>query len=60
MSDEEMKKSDLLKETSDSAENPKLCSFSIERLLAKPSKIDEEENKFPQQTDLSLLCQESE
>ncbi|KYQ52919.1 BarH-like 1 homeobox protein [Trachymyrmex zeteki] len=59
MSDEEMKKSDLLKETSDSAENPKLCSFSIERLLAKPSKIDEEENKFPQQTDLSLLCQEN-
>jgi len=59
MSDEEMKKSDSSKETSDSAENPRLCSFSIERLLA-PSKIDEEENKFPQQTDLSLFCQESE
>jgi len=54
MSDEEMKKSD----SKDSTENPRLCSFSIERLLA-PSKIDEEENKFPQQTDLSLFCQES-
>ncbi|KAG5319694.1 BARH1 protein, partial [Pseudoatta argentina] len=59
MSDEEMKKSDSSKKTSDSAENPRLCSFSIERLLARPSKIDEEENKFSQQTDLSLLCQES-
>ncbi|KYN16967.1 PREDICTED: homeobox protein ceh-19-like [Trachymyrmex cornetzi] len=59
MSDEEMKKSDSSKETSDSAENPRLCSFSIERLLARPSKIDEEENKFPQRTDLSLLYQES-
>lgn len=58
MSDEEMKKSDLSKETSDSAENPRLCSFSIERLLA-PNKIDEEEKKFSQQTDLSLLCQEN-
>jgi len=59
MSDEGMKKSDSSKETSDSTENPRLCSFSIERLLA-PSKIDEEENKFQQQTDLSLFCQESE
>ncbi|XP_077271747.1 uncharacterized protein LOC143902588 isoform X2 [Temnothorax americanus] len=57
MSDEEMKKSDSSKGTNDSAENPKLCSFSIERLLA-PSKIDEEQNKFSQHTDLSLLCQE--
>lgn len=59
MSDEEIKKSNLSMETSDSAENSKLCSFSIERLLA-PSKIHEEENKFSQHTDLSLLCQESE
>ncbi|TGZ47704.1 UBX domain-containing protein 4 [Temnothorax longispinosus] len=58
MSDEEMKKSDSSKGTNDSAENSKLCSFSIERLLA-PSKIDEEQNKFSQHTDLSLLCQEN-
>lgn len=59
MSDEEMKKSDASKGTSDSAENPRLCSFSIERLLA-PSKIEEEENKFSQHTDLSSFCQKSE
>ncbi|KAL6263352.1 hypothetical protein P5V15_006148 [Pogonomyrmex californicus] len=58
MSNEQLKKSDSSKETSDSVENPRICSFSIERLLA-PSKIDEEENKFSQQTDLSLLCQEN-
>ncbi|KYN06343.1 PREDICTED: homeobox protein ceh-19-like [Cyphomyrmex costatus] len=57
MSDEEMKKLDSSKETNDSVENPRLCSFSIERLLARPSKIEEEENKFPQQTD--LFCQEN-
>ncbi|XP_012527163.1 homeobox protein ceh-19 [Monomorium pharaonis] len=58
MSDKEIKKSDSSKGMNDSAENPRLCSFSIERLLA-PNKIDEEENKFSQQTDLSLFCQEN-
>ncbi|CAL1685766.1 unnamed protein product [Lasius platythorax] len=58
MSDEQLQKSGSSKKASDSAENSRICSFSIERLLA-PSKKNEEENKFAQQTDLSLLCQES-
>ncbi|XP_014480196.1 PREDICTED: homeobox protein ceh-19-like [Dinoponera quadriceps] len=58
MSDEQFRKSDLLKEVSDPAENSKMCSFSIERLLA-PSKKNEEGNKFRQQIDLSSLGQES-
>ncbi|XP_012229584.2 homeobox protein ceh-2 [Linepithema humile] len=56
MSDEELKKFDPSKGANDSTGNPRMCSFSIERLLA-PSKKDKED-KFPQQTDLSLLCQE--
>ncbi|XP_032682456.1 homeobox protein MSH-D-like isoform X2 [Odontomachus brunneus] len=51
MSDEQFRKSDLLKEANDPAENLKMCSFSIERLLA-PSKKNEEDDKFPQQTDI--------
>lgn len=58
MSDEELKKSDPSKGTNDSTENPRMCSFSIERLLA-PSKKDEED-KFSQQTDLSSLCPKGE
>lgn len=59
MSDEQLQKSELLKKANDSVESSSICSFSIERLLA-PSKKNEEENKFAQQTDLSLFCQESE
>lgn len=58
MSNEQFKKSDLLKEINDSVENSKMCSFSIERLLA-PSKKNEEKNTFLQQTELSSFCQES-
>ncbi|KAL6429866.1 hypothetical protein ACFW04_007618 [Cataglyphis niger] len=58
MSDEQLQKSESSKKASDTAENSRICSFSIERLLA-PSKKNEEENKFAQQTDLSLLCQEN-
>ncbi|XP_011263218.1 homeobox protein MSH-D [Camponotus floridanus] len=57
MSDEQLKKSESSKKANDSAENSRICSFSIERLLA-PSKKNEEENKFAE-IDLSLLCQES-
>lgn len=59
MSVEQLQKSESSKKANDSAENSRICSFSIERLLA-PSKKNEEENKFAQETDLSLLCQESE
>ncbi|XP_029674473.1 homeobox protein ceh-19-like [Formica exsecta] len=58
MSDEQLQKSGLSKKASDTAENSRICSFSIERLLA-PSKKNEEKNKFAQQIDLSLLCQEN-
>lgn len=58
MSDEQLQKSESSKKANDSAENSRICSFSIERLLA-PSKKNEEENKFAQEIDLSLLCQES-
>ncbi|XP_072752288.1 uncharacterized protein [Anoplolepis gracilipes] len=57
MSDEQLKKSESSKKASDAAENSRICSFSIERLLA-PSKKKEEETKFAQ-ADLSLLCQEN-
>ncbi|KAH0954434.1 hypothetical protein HN011_010042 [Eciton burchellii] len=56
MSDEQFKKSDSSNGTSDSMENPRICSFSIERLLA-PSNKNKEEDKFEQQTE--LICQES-
>lgn len=60
MSDEQLKKSDSVStEASDVAGNSRMCSFSIERLLA-PSKKNDDHKQFPQQTDLSLLCQESE
>jgi len=57
MSDEQFKKSDSSNGTSDSTENPRICSFSIERLLA-PSNKNKEEDKFEQQTEIT--CQESE
>jgi hypothetical protein len=57
MSDEQFKKSNSSNGTSDSMENPRICSFSIERLLA-PSNKNKEEDKFEQQTE--LICQESE
>ncbi|KAL0118986.1 hypothetical protein PUN28_009548 [Cardiocondyla obscurior] len=56
MSDEETRKSDS-KGTSGAVENPRLCSFSIDRLLA-PNKIDKD-NKLLQRTDLSSLCQKN-
>lgn len=56
MSDEQFKKSSSLN-ASDSIENSRICSFSIERLLAPSYNKDKEEDKFEQ---TELLCQESE
>lgn len=54
MSNEQLNKSDPLMGASKPGENPRICSFSIERLLA-PNKKTEEDSKFLQQTDLSML-----
>lgn len=58
MSDRQIKRSESLKIADSYTENSRICSFSIESLLA-PNNKNQDENKYPRQTDTSSPRQES-
>ncbi|KOC65590.1 BarH-like 1 homeobox protein [Habropoda laboriosa] len=59
MSEERMKTSEIAKESSEFAGSPRVCSFSIESLLAPCKKNVEEEIRVPVQTEAYMHGHES-
>ncbi|XP_043257320.1 homeobox protein ceh-19-like [Colletes gigas] len=59
MSEERVKTSESTKESTELAESPKLCSFSIESLLAPSKKNADDEGRLPALTEVYLQAHES-
>nr|XP_033334857.1 homeobox protein ceh-19 [Megalopta genalis] len=59
MSEERAKAPETARESTELMENPKVCSFSIESLLAPAKKRTEEERRVPMQTEVYLHGHES-
>lgn len=58
MTEERVKTSECTKESSEVIESPKICSFSIESLLAPSKKIIENDTRVPSHTEVYLHGQE--